>query len=257
MEINLVGGFHELPKQRKIEFKSLVEDLGLGITCCLGLKPEQDFSSPDKRIREAGISYVRQLIEDCRLLDCPVVAGMNYAAWPASPPVGTVDKRPFVERSIDCVRQLMGMVKDYGITYAIEVVNRFESFLVNDAREAIAFCQAVDSPNCMVHLDTFHMNIEEDSFREAILLCKGRLGHFHLGEANGKPPGQGRLPWYEIFNALKEIDYQGALVMESFMKTGGEVSRNVSLWRDLSEGADDLNLSARIGTALNFVRERM
>ncbi len=257
MEINLVGGFHELSKQKKVDFKSLIDDLGLGITCCLGLKPEQDFSSPDKKVRDAGVAYVRELIEDCRFLNSPVVAGMNYAAWPAAPPAGTIDKRPFVERSIESVAQLMDMVEDYGIIYAIEVVNRFESFLVNDAQEAIAFCKAVGSPNCMVHLDTFHMNIEEDSFRDAILMCKGKLGHFHLGEANRKPPGQGRLPWDEIFKSLKEIEYQGALVMESFMKIGGEVSRNVSLWRDLSLDADDYVMSKMVETACNFVHEKM
>jgi D-psicose/D-tagatose/L-ribulose 3-epimerase len=134
------------------------------------------------------------------------------------------DKRPYLDASADSVRQIAKVAEGYGITYALEVVNRFEQWLINDAREAIALCDAIDSPAVKVQLDTFHMNIEESSFRDAILMCKGKMGHFHLGEANRLPPGEGRPLWAEIFSALKEINYDGTIVMEPFMRKGGSVS---------------------------------
>ncbi len=95
------------------------------------------------------------------------------------------------------------------------------------------------------------MNIEEDSFRDSILESKGWLGHFHLGETNRRPPGFGRMPWQEIFGALRDIDYQGAMVMEPFLVPGGEVGRDISVYRDLL-GSDDLDdLAAR---SAKFVR---
>ncbi len=256
MEISL-SGFHDLPAAKKRELKETADALGLGLVCCIGLKPEQDFASPEKTVRDRGVEYVKRLLDDCHLLNASVFAGLTFCAWPASPPPGLKDKRPYVDRAVDCVRRVIPVAEGYGIVYALEVVNRFEQFLVNDAREALAFCQAVDNPWCRIQLDTFHMNIEESSFREAILACRGKLGHFHLGEANRLPPGEGRLPWDEIFGALKEIRYDGTIVMEPFMRPGGPVSRDVGVWRDLSGGATDEELDARGRRSLDFVRSKL
>jgi D-psicose/D-tagatose/L-ribulose 3-epimerase len=256
MEISL-SGFHELPVAKKRELKDVSDRLGLGLVCCIGLKPEQDFSSPDKSVRDRGVEYVKRLLEDCHLLDARVFAGLTFCAWPARPPPDMKDKRPYVDRAVACVKQAAKVAEGYGIIYALEVVNRFEQYLVNDASEALAFCQAVDNPWCRIQLDTFHMNIEESSFRDAILACRGRLGHFHLGEANRLPPGEGRLPWDEIFGALKEINYDGTIVMEPFMRPGGSVSRDVAVWRDLSSGATDEDLDARGRRSLAFVRSKL
>ena len=208
-------------------------------------------------MRDAGVEYVKGLLDDCHFLNAPVFSGLNFCAWPSSPPKGMTDKRPYVERSIESVKRVMPVAEKYGIKYALEVVNRFEAWLVNDHKEALAFCDAVGSPACTIHLDTFHMNIEERSFRDAIVACKGRIGHFHLGEPNRMPPGTGRMPWDEIFGALKEIAYDGTIVMEPFVRPGGQVGRDIALWRDLSEGATDAQLDAAGKKALEFVRAKL
>jgi D-psicose/D-tagatose/L-ribulose 3-epimerase len=256
MEISL-SEFHGLPAAKKQELKTVADDIGLTISCCIGLKPEYDFASPDPSVRDRGVEYTKRLLDDCHTLAAPVFAGLNYCAWPSSPPPGLKDKRPYVDRAVQCVRRVIDVAAGYRILFALEVVNRFEQWLVNDHREALAFCDAVDNPWCKVHLDTFHMNIEESSFREAILACRGKLGHFHLGEANRLPPGEGRLPWDEIFGALKEIGYGGTIVMEPFMRPGGSVSRDVAVWRDLSNGATDEELDVRGRRAGQFVREKL
>ena len=122
---------------------------------------------------------------------------------------------------------------------------------VNIAAEGIDFAERVGSPNCKILLDTFHMNIEEDSLRDPIVEAGAWLGHFHLGEPNRRPPGRGRMPWPEIFGALREINYQGAVVMEPFLVPGGEVGRDISVYRDLL-GSDDLDEEA--ARSVQFVR---
>jgi D-psicose/D-tagatose/L-ribulose 3-epimerase len=125
---------------------------------------------------------------------------------------------------------------------------------MNTAAEGIAFAEQVGSPNCKVLLDTFHMNIEEDSLSGSILQAGTWLGHFHIGEANRRPPGRGRIPWGEIFGALRQINYQGGIVMEPFLIPGGEVGRDISVFRDLL-GTGDLDKEA--ARSVEFVRSEL
>ena len=101
--------------------------------------------------------------------------------------------------------------------FYVEVVNRFEQYLLNTCEEALDYCGRVGSSHCQILLDTFHMNIEEDSIFDAIVNAGNQLGHLHIGETNRRAPGRGRIPWDEVAGALKKIDYTGSIVMEPFL----------------------------------------
>ncbi len=150
------------------------------------------------------------------------------------------------------MQEAVKFAEDAGVIFNVEVVNRFEQYLLNTAAEAVDYVQRVGGDHCKVMLDTFHMNIEEDSFREAILTAGDHLGHFHIGETNRRAPGRGKIPWAEIFRALADIHYQGAVVMEPFLQPGGEVGRDISVYRDLSIGVD---LDEEAARAAAFVRQ--
>jgi D-psicose/D-tagatose/L-ribulose 3-epimerase len=182
-----------------------------------------------------------------------VMAGVNYSSWPRKLLPGE-DKRVLTDRTIECVREAVKTAEDCGVLFCLEVLNRFEHFLMNTTEEGIEFAKRVGSPNCKIHLDTFHMNIEEDSFGEAILKAGSWLGHFHLGEANRRPPGWGRMPWTEIFGALHTINYPGALVMEPFLVPGGDVGRDISVFRYLP-GSDNRDEEATLSA--KFVRAEL
>lgn len=105
-------------------------------------------------------------------------------------------------------------------------------------------------------LDTFHMNIEEDSLIDAITASGSRLGHFHVGEANRKPPRPGRMPWSEIGKALKEIGYDGCVVMEPFVVPGGSVGRDVHVWRNLFPELSADYLDKQAADSVKYLREQ-
>ena len=131
-----------------------------------------------------------------------------------------------------------GIIKtaeEYGVIYCVEAVNRFEGCLINTAKEAVAYVDAIDSPNIGVLLDTYHMNIEENSFSEAIKLAGDKLISFHTGDNNRRCPGRGHIDFDEIFRALSEIHFHGRIVSEPFVAQGGEVGRDIFVWRDLEE----------------------
>ena len=145
-----------------------------------------------------------------------ILNGVSYAGWQALPDHGiTLDeKRRKEELALESMSRLMKVAENCGVLYCCEVVNRFEQYLLNTAKEGVEFVKRLGSPNARVLLDTFHMNIEEDSMVDAILEAGPWLGHFHVGENNRRPAGStNRLPWKDMAAALKQVNYQGAIVM--------------------------------------------
>ena len=235
----------------------MANDRGLELTYCIGFSQDKDLASESASVRRAGMDYANKILDIIHFMGGKVFGGINYSAWPAVFPSHLIDKRPYLERSIQCVKEISKKAEDYGITYCLEVVNRFEHFLLNTAEEGVAYVDAVGSPNVKLLLDAFHMNIEEDSVGAAIASVGNRLGHFHIGETNRKTPGQGHMPWDEMAQALKKINYQGRVVMEPFVKPGGEVGEAIHVWRDLSGGANEAQLDLKAGQALTFIRSKL
>jgi D-psicose/D-tagatose/L-ribulose 3-epimerase len=233
--------------------KDAAAEAGIGLTYSIGMTADMELVSEDKAIRKNGITLLQELCRAMQHMGGAIMAGINYSSWPRKLMPGE-DKRVLTDRAVEGVREAIKTAEDCGVLFCLEVVNRFEHFMMNTAAEGIAFAKRVESPNCKILLDTFHMNIEEDSFRDSILESKGWLGHFHLGETNRRPPGFGRMPWQEIFGALREIDYQGAVVMEPFLVPGGEVGRDISVYRDLL-GNDDLD--DLVSRSAQFVRAEL
>ncbi|HEY4781351.1 MAG TPA: sugar phosphate isomerase/epimerase family protein, partial [Chthoniobacterales bacterium] len=210
--------------------KSAIADIGLSLTYSIGMTADMDLVSQDTATRQKGIAFLQQVARTMKYMGGTVLAGINYSSWPRKL-LPDEDKQILTDRAIEGVREAIKAAEDNDVIFCVEVVNRFEQFIMNTAAEGIAFAERVGSPNCKILLDTFHMNIEEDSLRGSIVEAGNWLGHFHLGETNRRPPGRGRIPWPEIFGALREINYQGAVVMEPFLLPGGEVGRDISVYR--------------------------
>ena len=233
--------------------KSAAENAGIGLTYSIGLKDEMDLASEDAATRKRGVAFLQDVARAMKYLGGTIMAGINYSSWPRKL-APNEDKRVLTDRAVEGVREAIKTAEDCGVIFCVEVVNRFEQFMMNTAAEGIFFAERIGSPNCKLLLDTFHMNIEEDSLRGCLIETGTWLGHFHLGETNRRPPGRGRMPWPEIFGALHEINYQGAVVMEPFLLPGGEVGRDISVYRDLL-GSGDLDEEACL--SVRFVQSEL
>jgi len=154
------------------------------------------------------------------------------------------------------VKEMGKTAQALGIDMCLEVVNRFETLILNTAEEAIQFCNEVNNPNVKILLDTFHMNIEEDNIGDAIRSAGKLLGALHVGEGNRTVPGQGHLPWDEIGKALRDIGFNGGAVMEPFVLQGGQVGKDIKVFRDLSGGADEEQMDAEIKAGLDFLKSK-
>lgn len=245
----------ESERQRIAEFAS---EKDISLTFSVGLAARYDLASENDEIRKAGIDYTIQALKIMNRMKIKMYSGVDYGAWNTTFTEKISDKRPAWERSLKSIREIMKTAEELDITYAVEVVNRYEQGLLNTAEEAVEYVKQADSPNVKILLDTYHMNIEEDDFLEAIHTAGRYLAHFHVGEANRKPPSlNGRMPWEEITGALKDISYDGAIVMEPFIKMGGEVGRDIKVWRDISKGADEAEMEEMVRNSIHMLRQKM
>jgi D-psicose/D-tagatose/L-ribulose 3-epimerase len=148
------------------------------------------------------------------------------------------------------LRGLAEYAADHGVVLCVEPLNRFETSFINLASHVIELVDRVAHPACQVMLDTFHMNIEEQSLGDAIRAVGPRLRHFHSCENDRGTPGQGHVPWSDVAAALRDINYDGPVVIESFTSQVKAIARAAAIWRPLAPSQDAL---AREGLA--FLRK--
>jgi D-psicose/D-tagatose/L-ribulose 3-epimerase len=242
----------ELPKTEIDKIRKAAEDHQIEITYCIGFP-----ASEDSAIRKSGIEHAKKTLEIINYLGGKNFCGINYSSWPGSLNEGITDKRPYLNRSMNSIREVIKTAEDLDITYCVEIVNRYEQYLLNTAAEGVAYVDEIGSSKLKVLLDTFHMNIEEENIGNAIITAGERLGHLHIGETNRNVPGKGRMPWDEIMSALKRINYTNRIVMEPFVKMGGQVARDIKIWRDISDHADETQLDANAKGGLEFIRSKI
>ena len=247
-------------KSKMNDLKHCADDYGIEMSFCIGFPRSKDMASEDPRIREAGIEHSKRMIEAVHYMGGKILSGILYSWWPYlyEKEITPEYKRDCWKRGLESVQKVVPLAEDYGIEYAIEMVNRFEQFIINSVDEGKQFCNAVGSPNVKLLLDVFHANIEENCIADSIRDAGSLLAHVHLSENNRRLPGFGKhIPWPDIAKALKDIKYAGRLVLEPFIAMGGPVGNDLRIWRDLD---DDVSLNARNGEltqSLRFVRDLM
>lgn len=251
------GAFHLEDDRFFRELRAAADANGMILTGGYGPRPEHNLASRDEAAVEKAFDFYADIFRKMEIASIDRIGGALYSYWPVdfSAPM---DKPGDTARSIARMQRLADMAADHGIMLCMESLNRFEGYMINEAYEAIDYVKAVDRPNVKVMLDTFHMNIEEDSLTDAIRQAGPLLGHFHVGEANRRCPRPGgRFDWAEIGQALKQINYGGYVVMEPFVTMGGQVGKDISIWRDLSHGATEERLDQDAAASVAYLRKVM
>lgn len=236
------------------ELRDTAKELGLEISANLGPPRDKDISSKDPEIRKAGIDFLCDIMHQMVKIDCKILIGALYNCWPYD--FVDLDKEGLWNRAVESMKIVGDEADKLGITLALEILNRFETILLTDCEEGIKFCKDVGKNSVKLLLDTFHMNIEEDNLPDAFRRAGDLLAHVHIGEGNRKLPGMGHLPWDEIGQALRDVNFDGFVVMEPFMKAGGKIGSDIKVWRDLSNNATDEQMDDMIATATAFLREK-
>jgi len=218
----------------------VLEETGLQPVVTTALSPDKNPISPDPDIRRRAVDNMKKVVDIANRIGSKIVAGVIYAAW------GYRTNRPRTEQewqwSLECMREVARYARETGeAVLAVEVINRYVTHFLNIARDAVRYCKETGMDNVRVHLDSFHMMIEEGSFTEAIRCCgKDYLAYFHTCESHRGIPGTGLVPWREVFDALEEVGYGGPLVIESYDPRFTETAGNSCIWRSLASSGEEL-----------------
>jgi D-psicose/D-tagatose/L-ribulose 3-epimerase len=202
----------------------------------VGLKREHDLTSDNEEIRKNGIDFMKRCIEVTSEIGGDAINGVIYTAWGKI--TGKSRSETEWQNSVKSLKEICRYARRYGIALGLEPVNRFETYFLNIAADAIKLVKDIGEPNVKIHLDTFHMNIEEKSFYQPIKNVGSLLWHLHCCENDRGTPGTGHVDWDGIFQALSEIDYNRWLVVESFVPEMEKMAASTAIWRKIAPSAD-------------------
>ncbi|MGM0367498.1 MAG: sugar phosphate isomerase/epimerase family protein [Actinomycetota bacterium] len=210
------------------------------LECCsiCGLfGPDRDIRGPNREYVKNGINYIKDCIDACVNLECNLFVGPSYSSVGRANLETEEDKKKQWETVVESYKEVCDYAKENGVYIAIEPLNRFETDFINICKDAIRMVEDVGSEMLKIHLDTFHMNIEEKSSRQAILDADNLLYLLHASENDRGTPGTGQVHWNEIAEAIREIGYDKYVVIESFTPEVKVIAKAASIWRPTEKDA--------------------
>ncbi len=225
--------------------RALLEKHQLRAVCSLGL-PEPVWPS---RNPEGAIEHLGVAIDKAAEIGAEALSGVTYGG------IGERTGEPPTQAELDNVASALDAAaahaKKRGLAFGIEPVNRYETHLINTAAQGVAMIEKVGAENMFLHLDTYHMNIEEKGAANGILDGREHLRYIHLSESDRGTPGAGTCDWDEIFAVLAAIGFDGGLAMESFINMPPEIAHGLSVWRPVASGEAEV-----MGNGLPFLRNK-
>ena len=210
----------------------------VGLDACTStvLLGDTDISSDDPSVRARGADYLKACVRATHAIGATSFSGVIYGQHVK--PAATRPTAATWEHSATCLREVADLAAGLGVMLGLEPVNRYESHLINTCAQAKRLQAMIERDNVRIHLDTYHMNIEEKDFYAATRLAGQDLIHYHLCENDRGIPGTGLVDWDGIFRALGELHYTGYAALESFVDCTDNM--NTWVWRQLAPDGDTL-----------------
>ena len=217
------------PRYRKLGQK--LKEIGLKCTTCVIVGKETNPLDPSPAVRQAAVDFLKQMVDHNH------VVGSTMMMGPYSSPVGMLVGRGKTDdewkRAVEVFQKVAPYAQQAGVPMALEYLNRFEHYFINDTATAARFVDEVNHPGFKLHYDTFHSNIEEKGIADSVRTGGKRIVHVHISENDRSTPGEGHVRWDETFQALAEIKYDGWLMIEAFGTALPEIAGATCIWRSM------------------------
>jgi len=213
-----------------------------GLVCasmCGAFGPDRDLRG-SKKDQQTAVDYIKAVLDVMAAVGTPVLAGPLYSAVGRAEATEREEYRRQWDTVVGHLKTLAAYAADRKIKLAIEPLNRYETDFINTCEQAMQMVDDVDSEAISVHLDSYHMNIEEKNLAAAIRRAGKKLGHFHSCGTDRGTPGNDHTDWTPIVAAIKEIGYDGSIVIESFTTDVKVIAKAASIWRQFEPSQEDI-----------------
>ncbi len=201
-----------------------------------GIEPTASLCLPEDRMAaekpEAAEAFVRKALDKASEVGAKFLGGVTFGAlgYRSGKPPQAYE----YDNIVKALKPVARHARKLGITLGIEPCNRYETHLLNTSAQAMKMLEMIGEPNVTIHFDTYHMNIEEKGIGEGFRASAGKCSYIHLSESDRGVPGTGTIDWADMFRALRDIGFEGKLVVESFVTLPPEIAAALSVWRPVA-----------------------
>ncbi len=220
--------------------KSALDGTGMRAVMCGVFGPDRNISSLDAAERANSEAYLKWMIDAAAELNAGPIIGPMYSAVGKARLEDPQDRQKEWQLAVDGLKSMCKYAAERNVKLAFEPLNRFENDLINVIDQGLKLIADVDEPNIGLHIDTFHMHLEEKDPPAAIRKAGDRVFHVHACENDRGVPGTGQVDWQGVFSALKDINYDGVVGIESFNPGVKSIARAVCIWREIAPDQDTI-----------------
>ena len=225
--------------------RALLEKHEVECVCSLGLPLDKlPTNNP-----EGALDFLKMALDKSKAIGAKAMSGVLYGG--IGQRTGVAPTEAEIDATARVVQKAAAYAAELGMEYGLEAVNRYENHILNTADQAVSLCEKVGAKNVFVHLDTYHMNIEEKGLGNGILRAREFLKYIHLSASDRGTPGGDTIQWDEIFIALAAIGFKGGMAMESFITVPPQVASALSVWRPVAPSREEV-----LGQGLPFLRNK-
>lgn len=225
--------------------RGLLEKHEVECVCSLGLPLDRlPTNNPD-----GALEFLTMALDKSKAIGAKAMSGVIYGG--IGQRTGVAPTQEEIDATARVVQKAAAYAGELGMEYGLEAVNRYENHILNTAEQAVDLVERVGASNVFVHLDTYHMNIEEKGIANGILKAREHLKYIHLSASDRGTPGYDTIAWDEVFAALAAIGFKGGMAMESFITVPPQVASALSVWRPVAPSREEV-----LGQGLPFLRNK-
>lgn len=215
-----------------------LKDNQLEAVVCGAFGPTRDLTNEDPSVHENCFKYIVKCLDLCNAWDASFLAGPMYSAVGKARMVPDDQRKREWELAVKNLFKVCGLAQERKLDIALEPLNRFESDMVNTAADVLRMVNDINHPSAKIMLDGFHMSIEERNIEQAITSVGAKLIHVQVSENHRGIPGTGQTPWNDFKKGLKNVNYKGAVSIESFTPEIKELAGAVCIWKRFADSSD-------------------